>query len=227
MAQGQGKNELSGASISPPKFTEMKATIPASPQSMPGTIENYMARNIEIPQKAVEALTQGTSVVQFVVTEKGTVSDLKIINSISSEIDNEVLRVLKTTDGMWVPGSFNGEPVAVEKEISVVFKNKELGKYTDFLLLGRKYFSKGNEEFFVKNNLDKALKLYDKVMVLLPKDKGLLLVRGMARHEAGDKKGACQDWTRVKNLGGLECDEYLNSLCGYDGYTTMIEILNK
>ena len=227
IASGQ-ENNLLGASISPPKFTGVKGVYPVSPQSTPGTIENYMSSNIQFPEKAIQQLTQGTSVVQFVVTERGTLADIKILNSISKEIDDEVIRVLKTTDGMWTPGKFNNvDPIACEKEISIAFKNTELGNYTDFLVLGRKYFSKGSDQFFMEKNPNKALKYYDKGVVLLPKDKGLLLVRGMARYEVGDMKGACQDWNRIKALGGLESDYYLNNLCGYKGYAEMIEILGK
>jgi TonB family protein len=224
---GQENKGLNEASISPPKFIGTKGIYPAVAQNTPGTIENYLSSNIQFPEKAIGNLIQGTSVIQFVVTEKGTVSDLKIINSVSKEIDDEVIRVLKTTDGMWEPGKFNKEPVAVEKEISVAFKNSELGNYTDFMVLGRKYFSKGSDQFFVHNNPKKALKYYDNGVIILPKDKGLLLVRGMARYEVGDMKGACQDWNRIKALGGLESDYYLNNLCGYKGYAEMIEILKK
>lgn len=224
---GQERN-LTGPSISRPKFVGVKGVYPVAAQTTPGTIENYMSTNIQFPEKAIQNLTQGTCVVQYVVTEKGTLADFKVLNSVSKEIDNEVIRILKTTDGMWTPSLFNNEePVAMEQEISIAFKNSELGNYTDFVVLGRKKFSKGSELFFMKNNPKKALRFYDEGVVLLPKDKGLLLVRGMARYEVGDMKGACQDWNRIKVLGGLESDYYLNNLCGYKGYAQMIEILKQ
>ncbi len=224
---GQEKN-LVGASITPPQFLGVKGIYPVAAQDAPGTIENYMSTNIQFPEKAIEQLTQGTCVVEFLVTEKGTLADFKVLNSVSREIDDEVIRVLKTTDGMWKPSLFNDkEPVAMTREISVAFKNTELGNYTNFIVLGRKYFSKGSDLFFMHNDPGKALKYYDKGVVMLPKDKGLLLIRGMARYEVGNMEGACQDWNRIKALGGLESDYYLDNLCGYKGYTTMAEILKK
>jgi len=228
---GQEKKENAGklkeVSISPAIFSERSRAMPALSEEESESIENYLSRNVIYPERAVKAIKQGTAMVKFVVSPKGEISDFKVTNSVSAEIDDEVIRVLKTTAGMWIPGYFNGEPVAEEKEVSVVFKLTELGKYYDFIVLGQKFFSKGADMFFMKSNYQKAIKYYDQGIVLLPKDKGLLLMRGMARYESGDTKGACQDWTRLKDLGGMAGNIYLNNLCDYKGYAELVSILEK
>jgi TonB family protein len=228
---GQEKKENAGklneVSISPAIFSQRSRAMPALSEEKSESLENYLSRNVIYPEQAVNAFKQGTVMVKFVVSPKGEISDFKVTNSVSAEIDDEVIRVLLTTAGMWIPGYFNGEPVAEEKEVSVVFKLSELGKFYDFAYLGQKYFSKGSEIFFIKNNAQKALKFYDQGITLLPRDQGLLLMRGMARYESGDTKGACQDWTRLKELGGMTSNIYLNNLCGYKGYAELVSLLEK
>jgi hypothetical protein len=128
---------------------------------------------------------------------------------------------------MWTPGTFNGEPVDEVKEVSIVFKLTDGGKYKEFDYLARKYYSRGNEMLFLKKDAEKALKFYDKGIVFLPKDKTLLLLRGMARYEAGDMNGACQDWNRIKSMGGLESDDYLDVFCGHEGHKLISQILKR
>ena len=80
---------------------------------------------------------------------------------------------------------------------------------------------------FKKKDAEKALKYYDKGIVLLPKDQNLLMARGMARYELGDIKGAYQDWSRIKNLGGLQSEDYLSNFSGFKGIAELIRILKK
>lgn len=61
----------------------------------------------------------------------------------------------------------------------------------------------------------------------MPNDESFLVIRGMCRYELGDKTGACQDWKRIKVLGGLESDFYLNNFCEFKGYSDMISTLNE
>lgn len=208
--------------VTPPKFTGIEIKKAETPL---GILETYVRDNLQYPDRAYDYYNEGTEVVQFVITPTGEVTDFTVVNSVSLEIDDEVIRVLKTTSGMWTPGYNNDQPVAMEKEISIVFKPE--GSRTDFLKTGQTYFKKGGTLLLVKDNPRKAVREYNKAFVLLPSDKSLLIMRGLAKFETGDKDGACRDWTRIKALGGNQGDVYLDSFCEMKGYAEMIKILDE
>jgi hypothetical protein len=49
---------------------------------------------------------------------------------------------------------------------------------------------------------------------------------GYSFWQAG-KKGACQDWNRLKTLGGTAGDPYLDNFCELKGYNEMISTIQK
>ena len=135
---------------------------------------------------------------------------------------------MQTTNGMWVPGYNNGDPVAMEKEVSVAFKVTGNRFTKDFKTMASKHFSNGTEILFYQNNPKKALKFYDKGIMLLPNDESLLFMRGMARYEVGNKDGAYRDWDRINALGGsINYNEYHAKLNELKGYAELNRIFNE
>jgi len=181
-------------------------------------INDFLLSGIEYPTDAVKAGYEGTEVIQFVVTQNGTVTDFKVINSVSDAIDKEVIRILKITNGMWIPRYENGAPVAMNKEVSVVF---QLNPSTDFVAMAKSYLEKANQMFFIDKQPKKALKYLDKGINLLPHDETLLVVRGMCRYELGDETGAQNDWNRIADSGKIALSEFtaqLKETKGYDAF---------
>ncbi len=68
----------------------------------------YVARNYIIPD--VPGL-KGKVVVVFVVNENGSIGDFKIIEDLKHGTAQELIRVLKTTNGKWKPTIKDGKPV--------------------------------------------------------------------------------------------------------------------
>jgi len=226
-------DEIRGIKVTAPKFTGTivlpKITTTRTENEL-SPLKDYLLKNIQYPEECKEWKLEGTEVVQFVVTPEGNVTDFNIINSVSKEIDNEVIRALKTTNKMWEPGRNNETPVAMEKEISIAFSFSLDGtpvNTTDFFILAKKYFDIGSKKFFITGNNKSALRYYNKAIQYLPNDKAILVTRGMCRYELGDNNGAFQDWNRVKTLGGSEGDVYLNNLLSFKGYNDLINLLVK
>jgi len=188
-------------------------------------LKNYLLSHIEYPESSLQWNEEGTCVVQFLVTEKGEVADIKFINSISRDIDREVERVLMSTSGQWRPAIECGQPVAKEREVSIVFAPGELNPDQKFVRQAREYLALGNKQLFQKKNIKNALHFYDQALRYIPNDKGLLVTRGMCKFQLGDKAGACRDWNRIKALGGLESDTYLTNFCEFTGYNEMVGLV--
>jgi hypothetical protein len=187
-----------------------------------GSLKNYLLRNLEYPENSLQWNQEGTEVAQFIVTPEGDVTDLTIINSLSPDIDKEVIRVLMSTSGMWRPALENGKPVAKAREVSIVFAPGELNPDKRFIREAKEYLVLGNKQFFEKKNNKNALYFYDRAVRFVPNDKGLLSIRGICKYQLGDKAGACRDWNRIRTLGGMEGDAYPDDLCKCKGYSEMI-----
>ena len=73
---------------------------------------NYIAQNIKYPVNAKENGIQGRVFVQFTVAEDGTVTDAKIVRGADPLLDEEALRVVRSSP-TWTAGRQGGEPVMV------------------------------------------------------------------------------------------------------------------
>lgn len=165
-------------------------------------INSYLTENVEYPGKAIKYNIQGTEVVRFTVTARGEVTNIKVVNSVSPEIDEEAIRVLSTTSGKWIPGFENGTPVEMEKELTMVFQigNNKKGTDGNMMEQATELFKKGSKSLVFQNNPAKALKYFDRALTYLPNDKNILYLRGMVRSMLDDHEGAKADWDRMKSL---------------------------
>ncbi len=226
MAWGQNKSKnLMGVKVTPPKFTGIEEIVTLKTEA--NSIGNYLATHFDIFDK--HHSYEGTEVVQFSVTPKGDIENFKIINSVSPQIDEEIIRILKKTNGMWKPGLNNGIPVAMVKDVALEIRPNDddgLPVNTDYMEKAQYYFAKGSKNFFIKKNFKKALKNYDNGMCYKPYDKSLRLLRGLCRYELGYIEEAHQDWELLRELGGTDmadklADYDLKSLKGYKEYIAM------
>jgi len=70
----------------------------------------HITRNINYPEYARKNKIQGQVVVKFCITKKGKITGYEIVKSVSSELDAEALRVVKTLQ-RFEPARVDGEPV--------------------------------------------------------------------------------------------------------------------
>ena len=82
---------------------------------------SFLQKNIKYPAEAKEKGTEGRVIVQFVVNKDGSITDAKIVKSVSPELDAEALRVVKAMP-KWTPGEQRGEKVRVQFTLPVQFK---------------------------------------------------------------------------------------------------------
>jgi len=83
---------------------------------------NYVSQNLTFPQIAIDNGISGKVFVQFVVDPKGNAVDVKVVRGIDPLLDNEALRLIESTSGMWTPGKQRGKPVKVRYTFPVTFQ---------------------------------------------------------------------------------------------------------
>ena len=194
------------------------------------SLNDYLRSYVCYPAECTEKRVQGTEVIEFEVSSDGKLTGFQVMNSLSPEIDEHVIALLKNTNGMWTPGRIDGVPVSMKKEISVVYKWAEFEELStkDFTELARLYYKKGSKQLLIKNHPKKALKHFNNGIRYLPNNESLLMLRGICRYELGDITGARLDWNRMRTLGNGksyfgEVTQHLQNFKGFDELSQMIE----
>ena len=82
---------------------------------------DFIKENLKYPDKARENGVEGRVVLGFVVEKDGSLSDIKVLRSVSPECDAEAIRLLKASQ-KWDPGTQNGHIVRVMYNVIVSFK---------------------------------------------------------------------------------------------------------
>ncbi|GAB3820034.1 TonB family protein [Pontibacter rugosus] len=96
------------------------------PEFKGGTSEmlKFLGQNIRYPKDAVQAGVEGLVVLGFVINPDGSVTDAKVVKSLSNSTDAEALRVISMMDGMWTPGKQDGKTVAVQYTLPIKYAIK-------------------------------------------------------------------------------------------------------
>jgi periplasmic protein TonB len=110
-----------------PKETEKKEDviydIVEEAAAYPGGAQQYIARVLEYPPTAVEQELQGKCFLKFVVSDKGVVSDVKVLRGVPdcSECDEAAVKAVKSMK-TWTPAKNGGTYVSSRFTLPVTFK---------------------------------------------------------------------------------------------------------
>ena len=83
-------------------------------------LKKFIAMNMNYPEEARAQRAEGIVIVRFVVTSKGNVEDVQLVQKVHPAIDAEVLRIVGKL-GKFVPGTQRGTPVDVYYNLPVTF----------------------------------------------------------------------------------------------------------
>ena len=107
--------------------TTGKVEVFADPEQQPHfpggetALLKFLQENVKYPPKAVKDSIQGRVVVQFLIDPSGCVGEVKVVRSVSEELDAEAVRVVKTLP-RFVPGRQFGKAVSAWYTLPVTFK---------------------------------------------------------------------------------------------------------
>lgn len=178
-------------------MNEMTITPPVYQNTLYNSLNELLQNTLQYPEKSLNFEHQGTEVVRFAISSSGTIENISIINSVSREIDDEVIQVLNSTKGNWKPGTVDGKERTMVKEISLVYA---LNSIDDLLNTANYYMQKGNKQLIKRDNPEKALKYYEMACSLLPNDPSVLLLKGCCLDQLGLAEDAKINQERISFL---------------------------
>src|SRR4030095_12809616 len=101
--------------------TEVRPAYPGGQSAL----EDYIARQIEYPQMAIDDNKEGTVTVQFVVDDNGKVTDAKVLGSnLGDGLDDEAVRVISQMP-KWEPGKVKGKNVKTRLTLPITYRLEE------------------------------------------------------------------------------------------------------
>ncbi len=109
-------------------YAQMKKA-PPEPEVMPSfpggakAMYKYIYTHIKYPVEARKNGIQGKVVIEFMVDEKGVLSDFLVVSGIGGGCDEEAVRAITSmnTAHRWIPATTNGEPVKAMFTLPVKF----------------------------------------------------------------------------------------------------------
>lgn len=88
--------------------------------SFPGSLQNWIAKNIHYPESAIKNKIGGKVFTQFIIEKDGSVSGAKILRGVSPDLDQEALRLINSMP-KWKPGHQKGKAVRVAYTLPIYF----------------------------------------------------------------------------------------------------------
>ena len=82
---------------------------------------HWVMKNVKYPEDALKEGITGKVFVSFIINTDGDVESVKIKKSVNESLDNEVVRVVKSSP-QWTPGYDGGKAVNVAMVVPVEFK---------------------------------------------------------------------------------------------------------
>ena len=123
LSKSKNTQEFLTAESTEPKIDDGVFVVVEEMPEYPGgpmALRQFIAQTVKYPVEAAKKGIQGKVYVTFVVEKDGSVGKAKIARSVSPDLDQEALRVVKLLSG-WKPGKQKGQPVAVQYTVPINF----------------------------------------------------------------------------------------------------------
>jgi protein TonB len=94
----------------------------AAPEFQGGMEElsNYLNKNLKYPYLAKKQGIEGKVIVEFSITERGEIKEIKLQNSLIDDLDREAIRLIKNMP-RWQPAVQNGIPQKIRYQLPIQF----------------------------------------------------------------------------------------------------------
>lgn len=112
-----------GEAAAPRKEDEVKeifVVVEDMPRFPDGKMQQFLAKNIRYPVRAMENGVEGTVYVTFVVDKTGKITNPRVVQGVDESLDREAVRVINAMPD-WIPGKQRGMAVDVQFTIPIEF----------------------------------------------------------------------------------------------------------
>ena len=92
----------------------------------PLAMSQFITNHLQYPESAKKDSIQGNVFVSFNVEKDGAITDLKVVRSVSPELDNEACRLVNNMP-KWIPAMKNGIPTSARYVLPVKFSLGDTG----------------------------------------------------------------------------------------------------
>lgn len=91
------------------------------------SLAHEIMKRIRYPEEAINSGAKGRVYISFVIDQDGNIRDFKVLKPLGHGFDEEVIRVLSQLPPNWLPGIYEGHPVAAEYIYTATFNTAYIG----------------------------------------------------------------------------------------------------
>lgn len=156
----------------------------------------FIDSNLKYPEEALQLKVQGEVLLNMIVNEDGSISDIVVVQGIGGGCNEEAIRIANLTSGKWESGTLNNKTQAFKIKLPIKFEII-YGKNIHYLvndpykkgveLLGQEKYSEAIEQF------NKFLKDFS--------SSNAFYARGLCYLQLEDYRNAISDLENANNLG--------------------------
>ncbi|MFN8308890.1 MAG: TonB family protein [Chitinophagales bacterium] len=162
--------------------------------------QTFASEPKNFPAQLQHAFLKGNVVVNFVVNEDGTLSNIRLRKTANPQLNAVALSVIRSTEGKWLPGKENG--VAVKVAVNVPFdfapafddKKKQFNFYKKIesnMEVSHAFDS------YQRGDFEAAIPMWKKIVANIPSDPDYINFLGWCYYYNFEKEQACEIWTNA------------------------------
>jgi TonB family protein len=195
--------------------------------TLKGGVQAFAQSKLVYPPFAKDNCIQGTVELAFKLDLKGKINYNTVSKGVGADLDKEAIRLLQLSSGKWlVPAGYDTTALV---HAPITFNLEDFGCQptngtSQALAISR--FRDQQKTLHVITNYYQEINLGKKMSISLAEVEGLkkqigiddsyvdrLVTIAERKLKLGDKKGACDDFMLIKNLGSAKGQNLLNKYC--------------
>ncbi|MBS2211675.1 TonB family protein [Carboxylicivirga mesophila] len=113
--------------INHPVFPVENVVMPVCNVGNDSSLVNFISLELNYPDAALFRQEEGMVLLQFDITSDAKMQNIKVLHSVSDELDQEALRLIELTKEKWVePAKVNGKPIHSSHILPISFRIEQL-----------------------------------------------------------------------------------------------------
>ncbi len=157
-------------------------------------LEKKILDELNYPKGFEDSCFVGSMVAQLVVSKKGELNILEIIDyeDLGIDFQFQLIELINSTSGQWSPAMYDGQPVHAFHNIRAVFSPKSAVCQTSASnFASANEMARLGEVRYLQGDFESALEQWGKAIDLFPNNAEFRLLRGQALMDKGVMKAQC------------------------------------